>query len=76
MLKPLQSVHEALLTHFVRTRIAIVEGALLVSLGLPATYTTAVLGNAVVGKKDHGAEGLSWELVEPSLAPLQEIGWC
>jgi len=65
-----------MLTHFVRTRLAIVEGALYVSLGLPGTYTAGVLGDAVVGEKDHGAEGLSRDLVTPPLAPLQIIGWC
>jgi len=76
VLKPLWSVREAHLTYFVRTRLAKVEGALFPPLGLRATYTAAVLGNAVVGKKEYGAGGLSRELVEPSLAPLQEIGWC
>jgi len=69
-------VHEALLTYFERTRLAVVEGTLYVSLGLVATYTAAVLGHAVVVIKVHGARGYSRECVEPSLTPLHIIYWC
>ena len=75
MLKPLWSVCDARLTYFVTT-LARVEAALFPLVGTRATYTAAVLGDAVVVRKVHGARGHSWEFVEASLTPLQIIGWC
>ena len=75
MPEPIRPVHEAILTYFVRTRRAIVEGAFGPHLGRSATYTAAVLGNAVVIQKDHIAGGLSRKSGEACFAPLEVIRW-
>ena len=75
MLSPPTCVHDTVLAYFVRTRLAIVEGAFFVSLGLAPTHTARVLEHAVIGTKGHSAGGLSCKSVVPSLAPLQWVLW-